>query len=83
MKLKAQCLLYPNPVRRTTARKKEALKDFEENWSNIPNLLFETWETRAKIKARVYLNGEQYSTQENVSILKLQIVYKEHIEILF
>ena len=71
-----QCLLYPNPFHRTTARKKGALKDYEENWPNIPNPLFEAWVTIVKIKAQVFLNDEQYSNQDSVSILKLQIVQK-------
>jgi len=39
-----RCSLYPNPFHRTTACKKGTLSDFEEKWSDIPNLLFEAWE---------------------------------------
>ena len=33
----------------------------------------------AKIKAQVFLNGEQYSNQDSMSILKLQIVQKTFV----
>ena len=45
-----RCSLYPNPFHRTTACKKGTLSDFEEKWSDIPNLLFEAWEIIAKTK---------------------------------
>ena len=45
-----RCSLYPNPFHRTTACKKGTLSDFEEKWSNIPNLLFEASEIIARKK---------------------------------
>ena len=75
------CLLYPNPFHQTTACKKTH-KDLEESWPNITDPTLKTWVTIAIILVHVYLNEEQYSTQDNMSILKLQLVQK-HIETVY
>jgi len=72
------CLLYPHPFHRTTAYKKTH-KDLEESLPNITDPTLKTWVPIAIILVHVYLNEEQYSTQDNMSILKLQLVQK-HIE---
>ena len=75
-----RCSLYPNPFHRTTACKKGTLSDFEEKWSDIPNLLFEAWEIIARTKQG------QSRMVNNIPLKKMWAfwhckLYKEHIEI--